>query len=244
MSSNGDEQRSPYGPAAEPPGADEQVTGEPVLPSAGWSGNDDPSDEVVTAERPDDPTAHPTVEPHAETDLPGYQPPPALTAPGPFTAAPVAGAPAAGAPFAQPGTFTRPATFAQSATFQQPGAGQPYLPVGAAPGQPYGTPYPPPVAAYPPQAWIPRRPTDGLAIAAISAGAGSLLLAFFFPLILIAAPVGLVLGIVALRRIGRSGAEGKALAITGIVTGGVGTLALVAGVVFLGFLFAALSSYH
>lgn len=70
---------------------------------------------------------------------------------------------------------------------------------------------------------------DGLAVPALVLG---LLGITCFSL---AAPVALVLGIVSLRRIGRSGAEGRGLAIAGIVLGAVGTVLFVAALAFLGY---------
>ncbi len=59
----------------------------------------------------------------------------------------------------------------------------------------------------------PRRPTDGVAVAALVSG------------IVPAIPVTLVLGPLALIRVGRSGARGRALAITGLVLAGLWTVA-------------------
>lgn len=95
---------------------------------------------------------------------------------------------------------------------------QPAPPVGYAPQGGYG-----PQAGYGPQggyggAQFPPgtpRPTDGLSIAALICG-------------LVVGPVGLVLGIIALARIRRSGAKGRGFAITGIVLGALSTVASVA----------------
>ena len=59
----------------------------------------------------------------------------------------------------------------------------------------------------------PRRPTDGVAVAALISG------------LVAAIPVTLILGPLALIRIGRSGARGRALAITGLVLAGLWTVA-------------------
>ena len=69
---------------------------------------------------------------------------------------------------------------------------------------PAGPPAPPP---------RPRRPVDGVAVAAFVSG------------LVPAIPVTLVLGPIALIRIGRSGARGRALAITGLVLAGLWTVA-------------------
>ncbi|MFB9955876.1 DUF4190 domain-containing protein [Cellulomonas denverensis] len=68
------------------------------------------------------------------------------------------------------------------------------------------------------------------------------MLALLFGPLLLAAPVGLGLGIWSLSRIRRTGAEGKGLAITGVVLGGVGTLGLVLLALLFGFLFWAFST--
>ena len=59
----------------------------------------------------------------------------------------------------------------------------------------------------------PRRPTDGVAVATLVSG------------IVAAIPVTVILGPIALIRIGRSGARGRALAITGLVLAGLWTVA-------------------
>ncbi len=61
----------------------------------------------------------------------------------------------------------------------------------------------------------PRRPTDGVAVAAMVSG------------VVPAIPVTLVLGPLALIRVGRSGARGRALAVTGLVLAGLWTVAAV-----------------
>ncbi|VTR75888.1 DUF4190 domain-containing protein [Cellulomonas hominis] len=66
------------------------------------------------------------------------------------------------------------------------------------------------------------RGVDGLAIASLAVSLCSPLTSG------LAAPVGLGLGVAALRRIGRSGARGRGLAVAGIVVGSVVTLAGVA----------------
>jgi hypothetical protein len=71
-------------------------------------------------------------------------------------------------------------------------------------------PAPPGPPAPPPR---PRRPIDGVAVATFVSG------------LVPAIPVTLVLGPIALIRIGRSGARGRALAITGLVLAGLWTVA-------------------
>jgi hypothetical protein len=80
---------------------------------------------------------------------------------------------------------------------------------GASPAGP--SPANPPPGPAPTSA--PRRPTDGVAVAALISG------------IVAAIPVTLVLGPLALIRVGRSGARGRALAITGLALAGLWTVA-------------------
>jgi hypothetical protein len=90
----------------------------------------------------------------------------------------------------------------------------PGSPVPAVPQQRTATrrgPAPAEPLAPPPR---PRRPIDGVAVAAFVSG------------LVPAIPVTLVLGPIALIRIGRSGARGRALAITGLVLAGLWTVAV------------------
>ncbi|MGO9216406.1 MAG: septum formation family protein [Streptosporangiaceae bacterium] len=82
-------------------------------------------------------------------------------------------------------------------------------PVGPSPAGP--SPANPPPG--PASTSAPRRRTDGVAVAALVSG------------IVAAIPVTLVLGPLALIRVGRSGARGRALAITGLVLAGLWTVA-------------------
>ncbi|MEV7973908.1 DUF4190 domain-containing protein [Cellulomonas sp. NPDC089187] len=121
--------------------------------------------------------------------------------------------------------------------------GYPPPPTGSTPSQPYAPgQFPPPVNAYA-QPWAVARPYDGLAIAAISTGVASLVLGVFFGVLLIGAPVALVLGIVSLGRIKKTGAQGRALAITGIVTGGLGILGGLAWLALVVFFVASFGGY-
>lgn len=108
-------------------------------------------------------------------------------------------------------------------------------PYGApAPGfNPGATPYPYPYPyAYGPGNTYAAQRTSGLAIASLVTS----LVSFLLP---ITAPVGLVLGILALNGIKRDGTQGRGLAIGGIAVGGVMTLAFVFGVIALLGLIAA-----
>ncbi len=133
-----------------------------------------------------------------------------------------------------------------------PSYGAPTPPAYGAPSSPYGaSPYTsasyPPAGAYgypggpgtpPPGAWGPQqRPTDGLAIASlITSGAGLLTGG-------LTGPVGLGLGIGALRRIRRNGSGGHGLAIAGIVVGAFFTVVLVAVGIFVAWAVSQPSSY-
>ncbi len=71
----------------------------------------------------------------------------------------------------------------------------------------------------PPPVWAPPPRTDGLAVASLVLGILGLLV---FPLVL--SQVALVLGIVGMRRVRRSGDQGFGMAVAGIVLGSLGTL--------------------
>jgi hypothetical protein len=71
----------------------------------------------------------------------------------------------------------------------------------------------------PPPVWAPPPRTDPLAVVALVLGITGLIL---FPLVL--SQVALILGIVAARRVRRTGDQGFGLAVTGIVLGSIGTL--------------------
>jgi len=126
------------------------------------------------------------------------------------------------------------------------GYGPGYGPTDA-PGQPSASPYPTPygtpaspygtatptyggapgyVGAYGTEA----PGTDGLAIASLVTSVGGFVILGALP-----SPVGLGLGIASLRRIRRTGAGGRGLAIAGVVVGGLGTLLLV-GMIVVGLL--------
>lgn len=111
--------------------------------------------------------------------------------------------------------------------------------------QPYGAPsefaggYGPPVyaggygygaPAYGAPVFQPRPPTDGMALGAFLTSLLSLVLTFACGVTIIGCPVGAVLGHVALRRIARNGAEGRGLALAGVIIGWIGTALLVLGI--------------
>jgi hypothetical protein len=92
-------------------------------------------------------------------------------------------------------------------------------------------PYPPP-GPYPygPYGYYPSRPTSTLAILA-------LVFAFIIP------PAGIVLGIVGLRQISRTGEGGRGLAVAGVAVGGVFTAIFVIYLVLIIIIIASAASF-
>ena len=143
-------------------------------------------------------------------------------------AIPAAGGPIVVDPYAVLGTTTAAATAAGVAG--APADSQPNLapahpgsaPHGNAPHVNYGSPYPGAHygGGYPGQPYIARPHTDGFAIAALVCGVAGLL--GVAPLI--GSILAVVFGVLALQRMGRTGAAGRGMAIAGIVTGGAGFL--------------------
>lgn len=106
-----------------------------------------------------------------------------------------------------------------------PGWGYPPPPVADYP-PPYGG-YPPPVGGYPPQygAYPAPQGTNGLAVASLVCSVTSPLLCF------VLAIVGVVLGVVALNQIKRTGQNGRGLALAGIIVGAVIIAVAIAAIV-------------
>ncbi len=155
---------------------------------------------------------------HTPEPAPASPPPPPAAQP-PYPDPQYAQPPYGQGPPAQP-PYGQPA-YGQPAYGQQPPYGQ--TPYGQAPqyGQaPYGQP---PQYGQTPygqaSGWASTPKTDGLAIAALATSAGALLLTGG-----VLGIVGLILGIIALNRIRRTGANGRGLAIGGIVVGAIGML--------------------
>lgn len=160
------------------------------------------------AGRPVAPAPPPGLPPYA-VPAPGSAPVPSA-APGPSVTA---------FPSAAPSPYAPPSLSAAPGPSEAPGPSAPPGPYAAPPGPP---PAPYPVRAAHPGPWapLPRR-TDGLAVA-------SLVLSCLAPATaLLTAPVGMGLGIGALRRIRRTGADGHGLAVGGVVVGAVLTVLLV-----------------
>ncbi|WP_162243377.1 DUF4190 domain-containing protein [Cellulomonas sp. Leaf334] len=137
-------------------------------------------------------------------------------------------------PYAQPGPYPQADAYGPAVPIAQPpvyGAPAPYgapVPYGAPPPSygvpgayggppPYGTPgFPGAPFGY---GGVVEPPTDGLAIASLVTSVAGLLVLAGIP-----GPVGLGLGIGALRRIRRRGTKGRGMAIAGVVVGAVSTL--------------------
>lgn len=157
--------------------------------------------------------------------------------------------------YGDPGAGQQPgygqATPPQGATgpqrFAPPSYGQqPYAPPPGQPGQPgyaqptaYGQPGygAPQQYGYGPGYGQPTRGTDTLAVASFATSTGGLLLTGG-----LVSAVGLGLGIASLRRIKRTGQEGRGFALAGVVIGAVGTFLFLAGVVLFFVFFAALGA--
>ena len=149
--------------------------------------------------------------------------------PGPGTEAPPGHGRPAGAPdYGPPPGYGAGPGYGQPG-YSQPGYGPPpghgaagYHQPGHAPG--YGPP-PGHAPGYGPPGYAPgyapgwRRPTNGLAIAAV-------VTIFFFP------PLSLLLGLMARQQIRQTGEEGDGLALAGIIVGGLAVAVFAAFVVF------------
>jgi len=162
--------------------------------------------------QPDEP--QPPVEPqptYAAPDAPpaAYPAPaaPAPTYPAPTYAAPAAPPTAYPAPAAPPTAYPAPA--APPTAYPQQAAPPTAYPQQAAYPQPgYGAP------GAPPQ---PTNPTNTMAIVALICG-------------IVLAPVGIVLGIIALSQIKKTKQGGRGLALAGVIIGALGTLIWVAAI--------------
>lgn len=151
--------------------------------------------------------------------VPGSTPPPPsapAAAPGYSGGAPEVTTTATGVPA---GPVTDP--YAEIDPFRTDGTGTVRTPP-TAPGAQYRLDAAPGAWGPPPE-WAPPPRTDPLAVTSLVVGLIGLLL---FPLVL--SQVALALGIIAVRRVRRTGEEGFGLAVTGIVTGALGTLVVLA----------------
>jgi uncharacterized membrane protein YkgB len=80
---------------------------------------------------------------------------------------------------------------------------------------------------------------NGLAIASLVLGIVGVVFCWCYGFGVLTGIVGLILGIVGMKQIKKTGAKGRGLALTGIITSGV---AIVAGIIFLVFIIFAASS--
>ncbi|MGE5694652.1 MAG: DUF4190 domain-containing protein [Candidatus Sericytochromatia bacterium] len=144
---------------------------------------------------------------------------------------------------AQPGSAPPPSGYPPPQGYgQPPGYGQGYGQPPSGYGPPPSTPpsYPPPGGYGAPPPYQPGYPTppqsrtNGMAIGSLVSSVLAIPLAFLCGIFgVIAALVGVVLGIVAINQIKQSGEDGRGLAIAGIAVGGV-TLALAVIVMIVG----------
>ncbi|AEE47640.1 DUF4190 domain-containing protein [Cellulomonas fimi] len=232
---DGDESVPPTTPLPPTPDGDESVPPTTPLPRTPDGGESVP------------PTTPLPPAPAAAADAGTPAAPPAGDAPATSAEEPVSFAKPDGAT-TPPAAPAAPSPSAPPAAQEQPGQPpygapqSPYAPGGQAPygqpgqpygqqGQPYGQPGQPPYGA-------PAAPTDNLAIASFATSTGGLILTGG-----LVSAVGLVLGIVSLRRIKRTGAGGRPWAIAGVAIGAFGVLAFIVGViVVIGLVIAAANS--
>ncbi|AEE46352.1 DUF4190 domain-containing protein [Cellulomonas fimi] len=188
-----------------------------------------------------EPDAGRAADPHPPAAASPYAPPAAppstpYGAPTPYASGPGT-APFPSPPHGQPGAYAPPAGYAAPAGYGQPApaaAYSPPAPAGDAPPGTYGAQPPgaPPASGGPPSYAAPAPygvpfgygapitpPTEGLATASLATSVGGLLVLGGLP-----GPVGVGLGIAALRRIRRRGTKGRGMAIAGVVVGAVSTL--------------------
>jgi hypothetical protein len=158
----------------------------------------------------------------ADPAAPAYTP-----APDPATPYDPAAAYAQPASYVQPGAYDPAAGYAQPAPYGQP----------AAYGQP--TPYAQPMAypyGYPPYAYPPSEPTNGLAVASMVVSIVGALGLCFYGLGGYLGILGAILGHVATRQIRQQGGQGGSMAKAGIIIGwittGIAVLATIAIVAF------------
>lgn len=101
-------------------------------------------------------------------------------------------------------------------TYPPPQGWDPYLPPGG---------YPPPAGFPPSPGYPPKRDTNPLAIASLVCSIAGLVTCA------LTSVVGLILGIVAMSQIKRTGDEGRGMALAGVIVGGVITALTVIGLV-------------
>lgn len=141
---------------------------------------------------------------------------------------PTHGSPPPSSGYPQPPSAGYPQPYPGQGYAGQPYAGQPYAgqPYAGQPGGNLPAPYPFTPGAY--SQWVPP-PNDSMSVAALVVGLVSL-----FTGLSIGGPVAVGLGIVGLRRTRGGAASGRGMAIAGIVTGALATVALVLVAVMIG----------
>lgn len=128
-------------------------------------------------------------------------------------------------------------------SFPPPGGADPYQPQQPDASNPYAQPVPPPPAyqqpygqSYPQFSQPISQKTNGMAIASMSTGIGSIVLCFCCPLLpILAGGTGLALGLVSMKQIKQRGDGGKGMAIAGIATSAVGIVLGIVQLVLVGF---------
>lgn len=206
--------------------------GEVVCPHCGGA---------TDATRIDDRTAADLASPWAGTPptgppeaAPSWEAPPALPSgpvgppPGGW-GGPAPSPPAWAPPSGPPGGYGGPG-------YGGPGYGGPaYGPPGGHGGPGYGGPgygapgYGVPYAG----GWVPPVPTNGMAVTSLVVSIAALVTAAFCGVTILAAPVGAVLGHLAMRRISETGEKGRGLALAGVIVGWIGTALLLLGIAVL-----------
>lgn len=131
----------------------------------------------------------------------------------PGSAAPAPSPPGPGSQAPAPQAPASPGSAAQAPSSEGPGSPSPAVPQQRTAARRGPVPAEPAPKTPAPQVPAPRRRTDGVAVATFISG------------LIAAIPVTLILGPMALIRIGRSGARGRALAITGLVLAGLWVVA-------------------
>lgn len=131
----------------------------------------------------------------------------------PGSAAPAPSPPGPGSQAPAPQAPASPGSTAQAPSSEGPGSPSPAVPQQRTAARRGPVPAEPAPKTPAPQVPAPRRRTDGVAVATFISG------------LIAAIPVTLILGPMALIRIGRSGARGRALAITGLVLAGLWVVA-------------------
>lgn len=136
-------------------------------------------------------------------------------------------------PYNAPDPYQTPGQ--QPQQYGQPPYGQPQAPYGQTPQQPYPAPYEQTPYGQAPYGGDAPQKTNGMAIASLATSVGGFLLLSGIP-----CPVGLILGIIALKQIKERGEQGRGMALAGVIVGAIGTGLMVLAVLFFILLFAGM----